>query len=213
MQVSAKNKKVLLAAIVGLTGFLMQMFFTLNAKLSEGHSLLYSLNYFFSFFTIIINFFLCLFLLTYGLFPDSKFAVILRKSFVSGGMCLYILVVGIIFYALLFKDVHVQGFEALATHILHAFMPGFYLYFWYFHLRDSTLKYSDGFRWLVVPVVYFVYLIIRGQLIGKYPYFFVNVDKFGWMVVAIYAVAILSFFFLLGALLIFIDRQKTLQSK
>jgi hypothetical protein len=46
---------ILLSSLVGFTGFFLQLYFTVNAKLIEGHSLIYALNYFLSFFTVITN--------------------------------------------------------------------------------------------------------------------------------------------------------------
>jgi hypothetical protein len=107
----------------------------------------------------------------------------------------------------------VHGAEALATHILHAYMPLAYLFIWFFHLRNATLEYTDSIKWLSVPAAYFIYLMIRGELIGKYPYFFVDVQRFGILTVLLYACAILIFFFLVGSTLVFVDRRSTRQSR
>ncbi|MCC2679189.1 MAG: hypothetical protein K0R29_1765 [Pseudobdellovibrio sp.] len=208
-----KNKFIFLSSLIGFFGFFIQMYFTVNRKLEEGFSLFYSLNHFLSYFTIIINLTLSLLLYFYSVHPELSISRWFKKSAVNGAVCLYILIVGLIFYGLLFKDSKAQGIEALASHLLHAFTPLAYVYFWYFNFRDSSLKYTDSLRWLSVPFLYFVYLMIRGQIVGKYPYFFVDVERFGIATIALFAVAILSFFVLVGCLLIYIDRRQPARTK
>lgn len=213
MQNISKNKFVFISSLIGFLGFSIQMYFSVTRKLDEGFSLFYSLNHFLSYFTIIINLSFSMLLYFYSAHPEISVSRWFKKSAVNGAMCVYILIVGLIFYGLLFKDSKAQGLELLATHLLHAYTPLAYLYLWYFYFRDSSLKYSDSLRWLGVPVIYFVYVIIRGQLIGKYPYFFVDIEKFGIATVGLFAAAILSFFVLVGCLLIFIDRRQAVKNK
>ncbi len=213
MQNILRNKFIFLSSLIGFLGFSIQLYFSVTRKLDEGFSLLYALNHFLSYFTIIINLSLSVLLYFYSVHPELSVSKWFKKSLVNGAVCLYILIVGIIFYGLLFKDTKAVGIEALASHLLHAFTPLAYLYFWFFQFRDSTLKYSDSLRWLTVPIAYFGYLMIRGQIIGKYPYFFVDVEKFGIATVGLFAVAILSFFVLMGCALIYIDRRRPLKTK
>lgn len=213
MQNVLKNKLIFISSIVGFFAFFVQMNITLTKKMSEGFSLIYSLNHYLSYFTIIINLALATFLFCYSIYPHSKITSWFKKAAINGAMCVYILIVGIIFYALLYKDLHLSAIEFIVSHIQHAFMPVAYLYFWYSELRDSSLRYWDGVRWLIVPFVYFIYLMVRGQIVGKYPYFFVDIEKFGIPKVAMFAAAILMFFLLVGSLLIFVDRRQPIQAR
>lgn len=213
MQNVLKNKFIFLSSLIGFAGFAIQMYFTVTRKLDEGFSLMYSLNHFLSYFTILVNLTLSALLYFYSVHPEFSVSRWFKKSAVNGAVCLYILIVGIIFYGLLFKTSKAEGIEALASHLLHAFTPLAYVYFWYFNFRDSTLKYTDSLRWLSVPFLYFVYLMIRGHFIGKYPYFFVDVGRYGLATVGLFALAILSFFVLVGCVLIYIDRRLPVKSK
>jgi hypothetical protein len=207
------NRLIFIVSVIGFVAYFVQMYFTLSKKFAEGFLFLYSFNHYMSYFTIIINLSLSFLLFFYSVMPNSKISQWFKKATVNGAACLYILIVGIIYYALLAKDVHTVGAEFVVGHIMHAFMPLAYLYFWFSHFRTSSLRYIDGVRWLSFPFVYFVYLMIRGEIIGKYPYFFVDVAKFGVLMVTGFATVILLFFLLIGSVLIYIDRKFKVKSQ
>lgn len=203
-----KNLLILITSKIGFIALAIQMYITINRKLAEGFSLHYALNHYYSYFTIIINTLVAAFLFVFYVAPDSKIAKYFKKNTTNGALCLYILIVGIIYYVLLYPTHPVVGLESVASHSMHGYVPLAYTYLWYTHLSDRNLQYRDTLKWLTLPLCYFVYLIIRGEIVGKYPYFFVDVARFGYVKVLIFAVAILMFFVLLGALLVFVDKRR-----
>ncbi|MGZ3692456.1 MAG: Pr6Pr family membrane protein [Pseudobdellovibrio sp.] len=203
-----KKALILLTSVLGFAALIIQMISSVERKLEQGFSLLYALNHYFSYFTIIINSTVAVLFLTLYFFPNSKCANWFKKSTVNGALCLYILVVGLIFYALLYPTSTETGIQALASHILHGFVPLAYAYLWYSEFSNKDLAYHDSFKWLVVPLVYFIYLIIRGAIINAYPYFFVDVSKYGYVTVLEFAIGILLFFTALGCLLVFADKRR-----
>lgn len=197
----------LVCSVIGITSIVLQMQISVTRSIEEGRTLGLALNVFFSYFTTIMNTVVALGLFSIAVFPNSRLANWLRQSVVSAAICVYILIVGIIFYALLVNTWVPQGYELYTTHIMHAVMPVMFFYLWFTRYRNSDLKYADILKWLWVPLVYFIYLMIRGQIIHLYPYFFVNVDKYGFGMVMVYAVSILVFFAMIGALLVTVDRR------
>ena len=208
-----KNRFIFMSSVFGIIAYFIQAYYTISHKLEQGFSFLYSFNHYMSYFTIIINLTVAVLLFFYSVMPNSKVALWFKKASVNGALCLYILIVGIIYYALLFPEIKSVGVELWVGHFMHAYVPLTYLYLWYFQFRNSNLQYSDSFRWLSVPCVYFVYLMIRGQIIGKYPYFFVDVEKFGLVKVLGFAVAILCVFLLVGSLLVFVDQKRPVKTQ
>lgn len=194
-------------SLIGIVATTVQMVISVQHSMEQGRSLALALNVYFSYFTTIMNTVVALSLLSLSVFPNSRLSNWLRQSVVSAAICVYILIVGIIFYTLLVGTWDPQGVEFLATHAMHAVVPVMFFYLWLTRYRNSDLKYKDILKWLWVPFVYFVYLMIRGQIIHLYPYFFVNVDQFGIAIVGAYAVGILLFFALIGAILVKVDRQ------
>lgn len=196
-----------LSLILGFVGVGVQGYFTINKKLSEGFDLIYSINHFYSYFTIITNSLVTFVLFFLIFFPSHKITLWFRKTTVSAAVALYILVVGIVYYALLYNSDKPFGPEVLATHILHAYMPLAYLAIWFYMLRNADLRYRDTFKWLMFPLVYFIYILIRGEIIRKYPYFFIDVEKYGYAQVIANALGVLVFFMLMGATIVFADTK------
>lgn len=203
-----RNLIILITALFGFLAIGTQFYYSFNRHMDEGRSVVYAVNHFFSYFTILINTIVAVLLSSAVYFRTSKLALWFLRPAVNGAVCLYILIVGIIYYVLLNNTWKPVGPEYFASHTLHGFVPTMYAIIWYKYLRSSVLKYSDALKWLIFPAVYFVYLLIRGQVIEKYPYFFVDPTKIGFDGVAIYSVAILVFFFALGSLLVLLDQKR-----
>lgn len=205
------NKSKLVISTTSILGFLaiiIQFYYSFNRHMEEGRSVIYAVNHFFSYFTILTNTIVAMLLAALVYFKNSKLSLWFTKPAVNGAICLYILIVGIIYYVLLNNTWKPLGPEYFATHTLHGFVPVAYAFIWYKYLRSSVLKYSDALKWLIFPFTYFVYLIIRGQVVQKYPYFFVDPTKIGFNGVAMYSVAILFFFWALGLLLVLLDQKR-----
>ena len=59
---------------------------------------------------------------------------------------------------------------------------------------------------MLYPMLYFAYLLLRGRLLGLYPYPFIAVDKLGYPQVLLNALGILAGFVLVSLVLLGIDR-------
>lgn len=202
-----KKKLILITSFLALISVLIQVESSVSEKMAQGFSLLYSLNHIFSYFTILTGTSLGLFLAMYILKPDSPVSHFFKSPRVNGAVAVYISIVGLVYYALLANTWDPKGFDYFATHVLHAYVPAAYLFFWFKLFRKSELKYSDSVRWLICPLVYFVYLLLRGLVTGTYPYFFINVAKYGYGQVLINAVGVLFLFLLIGWLYVWLDRK------
>ena len=207
------NLLVLVTATLGVIGVGIQFYFSFTAKLEQGFSVLYAVNHYFSFFTAIINSSIAVLLLAYYFFPDSKLSRWFKKTTNNTAIAVYILIVSLIYYTLLLNNKPLLPVEMVATHILHGFVPLAYLGLWFFRFRNGDLNYSDSFRWVLFPLVYFIYLLIRGAVIDAYPYFFVNVSKIGYPMALLYAVCILGVFLISGLSLVVIDRRIKLKKQ
>lgn len=194
-------------SIIGFVAILVQMFSSIGHSFEKGRSLALALNIYFSYFTVICNLLVSVGLLTLSIWPDSPLGKWYRRPAVSAAFCLYILIVGIIFYALLVNTWKPEGPEFFATHAMHFYIPLAYFFIWFSSLRESNLRYQTVFKWLIFPACYFGYLMIRGMIINLYPYFFVDVSKYGFLGVLQFALGILVFFTLIGSLLIFVDQR------
>lgn len=198
---------VSVTALLGFIGLLIQGFFSIGRRLEQGHSFVYGLQHFFSYFSILTNLSVAVLLASYVLFPESRLTRWFKQSANNAAILLYILIVGLIFYALLYSYSRSTGWDLLGTHLIHGFVPIAYFLLWLSYFRKGDLRYQLSLKWLAAVLVYFVYVLIRGYFLNVYPYFFVNVEKLGYGGVGLYAVGIALFFILVGLLIIVVDKR------
>lgn len=198
---------VSLTALLGFVGLLIQGCFSVSRRLEQGHSFVYGLQHFFSYFSILTNLSVAVLLAGYVLFPESRLTRWFRQSANNAAILLYIVIVGLIFYALLYNYSRSTGWDLLGTHLIHGFVPIAYFLLWLSYFRKGDLQYRLSLKWLAAVLVYFVYVLIRGHFLNVYPYFFVNVERLGYGGVGLYAVGIALFFILVGLLIIVVDKK------
>jgi hypothetical protein len=81
---------------------------------------------------------------------------------------------------------------------------------WLLFAPRGRLKWTAPWLWAIYPVVYFLYVLARGQLDNRYPYPFIDVGKLGWLPALLNAAAIAVAFILAGFALVWIDRWRPL---
>jgi hypothetical protein len=100
---------------------------------------------------------------------------------------------GIVHFFFLRPLLDLHGASALADHLLHQVVPLLATIGWVaFGPRDRIAR-SDLLPFLVVPLVWFAYTIVRGVFVDWYPYPFVNVSKHGYGVVLLNGVGVGAF--------------------
>ena len=125
---------------------------------------------------------------------------------VRAASVVYMAVVGVVFGALL-RDVDLGSLLPWVNFVLHVLMPCAVVVDWLLLPPRRVLTIRHLLLWLIVPVLYLVYVLIRGWLIGWYPYPFLNPDTGGgYRSVAIYVVGITVTFLLLGWTLLALGR-------
>ncbi len=98
----------------------------------------------------------------------------------------------------------------IANLSLHYVIPLLTIVHWLIFAHKSDLKYIDGIRWIIIPLIYLAYLWIRKLLKisapefihGYYPYDFLNVDDYGLRQVCINVIILMIIFGLLGIILV-----------
>ncbi|WP_417743425.1 Pr6Pr family membrane protein [Salipiger sp.] len=95
-----------------------------------------------------------------------------------GGLTLWIAIVGAVYYALLANAV--SGLDAVADRLVHLATPLLTVAFWLFYAPKHGLRLASAASWLLWPLLYVGYALLRGELDGFYPYFFVDPTRIGW---------------------------------
>jgi hypothetical protein len=134
---------------------------------------------FFSFFTNESNLFAAA-LLSYGAYrglrPGSQPSPP-AYDLLRGAAVIYMTITGIVFVLLLSGS---NESVPWANAVVHYLMPIVIVLDWLIVPPRSRITWGRALRWLIFPVIYFGYTLIRGAIVGWYPYPFLNVASKGY---------------------------------
>lgn len=210
---SARRRRLITGlAVLGWAGLTIQLYLIFFARLSIGASLLGGLVSFFSYFTILTNTLVATVLTCAVSERESAARRWFLQPWVSSGIAVSIAVVGLAYSVLLRHLWHPEGWQFVADELLHDVMPLLFLGYWWCCVPKGTLRLRHLPLWLIYPLVYFIYALLRGHLLGAYAYPFIDVAVLGYPQVLANAGGILVGFVLVGLLIIGLDRRKTARS-
>jgi hypothetical protein len=119
----------------------------------------------------------------------------------------WIVMVGIVYHALLAADHNPIGLDAVINVIQHTAVPIAALAFWGLYVPKHGLGFQSPLVWIICPLAYAVYALIRGLADGTFPYFFLNPETTGWLGVVAYILGLGAVYYVAGALLVLVSRR------
>ena len=118
---------------------------------------------------------------------------------------LNIAMVGLIYQTLLAPEVPFQGWNWLTDFLMHAAVPvGMVL--WWVAFGPRQLRLAQVPLWLIWPFGYCLYALMRGAVEGRYPYFFLDVARFGAGQIALNILGLVALFGVFGLLFLALSR-------
>ena len=102
--------------------------------------------------------------------------------------------------------------DIIRSTILHYIVPIMTIADYILFDKKGIYKNIDPILWLIIPLIYFLFIFIRAKLGGElsngsyYPYFFIDINKYGIKTVLKNALFITIAFTILGYIELFIDR-------
>ncbi len=178
---SARRRRLITGlAVLGWAGLTIQLYLIFFARLSIGASLLGGLVSFFSYFTILTNTLVATVLTCAVTERESAARRWFLQPWVSSGIAVSIAVVGLAYSILLRHLWHPEGWQFVADELLHDVMPLLFLGYWWRCVPKGTLRLWHLPLWLIYPLVYFIYALLRGHLLGAYAYPFIDVAVLGY---------------------------------
>ncbi len=127
-----------------------------------------------SFFTIQSNLIAAAVLLWLAIRPPPA-ANVLRADIIRGAAVLYLAITGIVFALLLSGATNQMSASLLWTNaVLHQLSPILLFLDWLVVPPAPALTFRRALWWLVYPIAYLVYTLIRGAVIDWYPYPFLT---------------------------------------
>ncbi|WP_417724485.1 Pr6Pr family membrane protein [Salipiger sp.] len=115
----------------------------------------------------------------------------------SAAITLWIVLVGVVYHALLAREL--SGHGALADAALHTGVPLAVTLWWLRFAPKAGLSPHHAVWWLLWPAAYVGYALIRGAVDGRHPYYFLDPGRSGWDGVGLWVLA-LGAAFLAGGL-------------
>ena len=200
------KRYVAAAALAGWVGLAIQQYLIFYSRWESGASLLGGLINFFSFFTVLTNTLAAVVLSYAWVKRDSAARRFFLTPGVSSGIAVSIVVVGLAYSLLLRHLWQPEGFQWIADELLHDVMPLLFVLYWWRCVPKGQLRLKHIGLWVIYPLVYFGYVLLRGDLLGQYQYPFIDVGTLGYPQVFVNAGGILLGFVLVALAAVGLDR-------
>jgi hypothetical protein len=161
---------------------------------------------YFSYFTILSKILVALALTLPWLAPGSRLGAFLMRPSVRTAIAGYIIIVSAVYYLVLRKLWNPEGLQYLADAIEHCIVPALYLIDWLVFVPKGTVSARSIPSWLLYPLGYGAYSLVRGAATGFYPYPFLEVAQLGYERVLLNMGVLTAIFAVLGLIMVGIDR-------
>jgi hypothetical protein len=191
--------------VIGLAALVLQFSISIPASMAAGRGLVGSTVFYFSFFTILTN--IAAVLVHAALVSPSGYAWFpaFAGPRMRAGVAVSITLVFIVYAAVLARLWQPQGLFLLCDVLLHYVTPVIFVLWWLIAGADGATRWRDISWWMIYPLAYLAYALIRAPFAGEVPYPFLDVSKNGATSVAITALAITGLFIGLSVLAVLAD--------
>ena len=132
----------------------------------------------------------------------------------KGAVTLYVAITGLVYHLVLTNQA--SGFamapveralpEAIGNQLLHTVVPVLAVLDWLLFDERGRFRWRYALYWLAFPLGYLAFALLRGLVVDRYPYPFINVNDLGYAGVSISSLGFAVAFWVLGLLFVAIDR-------
>jgi hypothetical protein len=177
---SGQKNFAVVAAVTGWAALLLQVGLTVALVVEQGRGWPMGLVIYFGFFTVLTNLLATLALSAWCIGPRFP-----GHRWLTGGVGLTsaasaITMVGLVYFFILRHTWQPQGAQFVADALLHYVMPVLFVIFWAWSVPPLTTTWAHVPKLLLYPLAYLVYVFARGEIVGLYPYAFIDVLKIGY---------------------------------
>ncbi|MEV4711196.1 Pr6Pr family membrane protein [Micromonospora sp. NPDC049374] len=135
----------------------------------------------------------------------------------TGAVTLYITITAVVYHLVLANPASPFAMpqpdralgEAFGNQFLHTVVPLLAVADWALLGRHGLLRLRHALWWLAFPLGYLGFALVRGLLVHRYPYPFLDAAELGYVGVGIVSACLAVVFWLLGLLLVGTDRTLT----
>ncbi|RUT94027.1 hypothetical protein EOD23_34125 [Mesorhizobium sp. USDA-HM6] len=191
--------------VIGLIALVLQFAISIPASMAAGRGLLGSIVFYFSFFTILTN--VAAVLVHASLLSPAGYAWFpaFAGKRMRAGVAVAITLVFIVYATVLARLWAPEGLFFICDVLLHYVAPLIFVLWWLIAGADGSTRWRDISWWMIYPLAYLAYALIRAPFAGEVPYPFLDVAKNGAASVAIAALTITALFLGLCVLVVLVD--------
>lgn len=183
-----------------------QFYLSVSGAITEGSGALQGIVNYFGYFTLITNILCAGVLAAHGWKGASPLASFLRRPGVATTAATAIIIVGVVYHLLLASQWDPQGIDLVVDTMLHTVLPIAFVGFWARSTPRGSVALAHIPAWIGYPAGYAVYVFIRGELVGAYPYPFIDVASIGYGAALRNSAGIAVVFVALAAMLVGVNR-------
>jgi hypothetical protein len=191
-------------AVVAWVAVALQIWLVMQTYAASGGSMIRAMAHTLSYFTVLTN--LVVALVTTASALRGELDSFLTRPGTMTAVAVYIFVVGLV-YSLFLRHVwNPTGLNKVADAALHDVVPVLYVLYWLIFVPKKNLSWVQPFYWLIYPLAYFAYALVRGEITGKYPYWFADPTHLGYPRTFMNSALLLTGFLVLGEIAVTIGR-------
>lgn len=156
--------------------------------------------------------------IAYGAFAGFAALMVWRGERVSaplkGAVTLYVVITALVYHFVLANSA--SGFSvhfgerntaaAIGNQLQHTVVPLMAVLDWLLFDTRGRFRWRHAFYWLAYPTGYLIFAVLRGLVVHKYPYPFLDANTLGYRGLAITSVFFAVAFWLLGLIFVLADR-------
>ncbi|MEO8406739.1 MAG: Pr6Pr family membrane protein [Chitinophagaceae bacterium] len=197
----------LITMLVAWAALVLQLYLFIQQAPGNKITVAETIGRYFTYFTILSNLLVALGL-TFILFLPGSLTRFFSRISTQTAIAVYIFVVGLGYNFLLRHLWNPQGWQRIADELLHVAVPALYFLYWIIFVPGAALKWKNVFTWLLYPLIYTAVALLRGNIDGFYPYYFVDVKKLGYTAVGKNLIGLFVVLIVMNFLFIAISRWK-----
>ncbi len=203
-----QNQRIaqIIIAIIAWAALILQLYLQIINRTTDVAE---SIIRYFSYFTILTNIIVAI-CFTSLLMKSSSCYRFFNHSEAITSVTVYILIVGLVYNLVLRSLWKPQGLQLLVDNLLHTITPLLTLLYWFFFVSVKNIMWQQTYKWMLYPLLYLVYVIIRGSFSNFYPYFFIVVSKLGYAIAFINSGYVTMAFLVISFLLLWIGKKKSI---
>ena len=206
----AQQAYLVILAVVAWLAVGLQIWLVMQTYATRGDSAFGAVVHTLSYFTVLTNLVVALVTTASATTPTvpGELDSFLTRPGTMTAVAVYIFVVGLV-YSLFLRSVwDPTGLNKVADVALHDAVPVLYVVYWLIFVPKKNLNWTQPFYWLIYPLAYFAYALVRGEITGKYPYWFADPTVLGYPRTFANSALLLIGFLVLGEVAVSVGRLR-----